>query len=334
MTSWAWTTRSRTGWCCSGPAAISRYKMIFPALAALERRGRLNVPVIGVARSGWTLKQFRARAADSVGEHGRPADRKALPALLARLRYVSGEYSKPATYAAIGARARAARAADVLPGDPAQPVSGRGPGARPLGLREGRPSRRREAVRARSRVGARAEPAPSTTCSTSRRSSASITTSARSRCRTCSCSASRIRSSSRSGTATTSRASRSRWPRRSASRGAGASTRRRARSATSSRTTCCRWSAVLAMEPPVATYPESVRDEKVKVFRADPAARARGISCAASTRATGRRPASRPIRPSRRSRRCACRSIPGAGTACRSSSARASGWRRRAPRCW
>ena len=79
-----------------GASGDLAYKMIFPALAALERRGRLNVPVIGVARSGWTLKQFRARAADSVGEHGRPADRKALPALLARLRYVSGEYSKPA----------------------------------------------------------------------------------------------------------------------------------------------------------------------------------------------------------------------------------------------
>ncbi len=85
-----------------GASGDLAYKMIFPALAALERRGRLSVPVIGVARTGWSLKQFRARAADSVGEHGRPADRKALPALLERLRYVSGEYHKPATYAAIG----------------------------------------------------------------------------------------------------------------------------------------------------------------------------------------------------------------------------------------
>ena len=54
----------------------SRLQDDLPALAALERRGRLNVPVMGVARSGWTLKQFRARAADSVGEHGRPADRE------------------------------------------------------------------------------------------------------------------------------------------------------------------------------------------------------------------------------------------------------------------
>jgi glucose-6-phosphate 1-dehydrogenase len=91
-----------------GASGDLAYKMIFPALAALERRGRLNVPVIGVARTGWSLKQFRARVADSVGEHGRPADRKALPALLERVRYVSGEYHKPATYAAIGRALRGA----------------------------------------------------------------------------------------------------------------------------------------------------------------------------------------------------------------------------------
>jgi glucose-6-phosphate 1-dehydrogenase len=84
-----------------GASGDLAYKMIFPALAALERRGRLNVPVVGVARSGWSLKQFRARVSDSVGEHGTAAHRKALPALLERLRYVSGEYHKPATYTAI-----------------------------------------------------------------------------------------------------------------------------------------------------------------------------------------------------------------------------------------
>jgi glucose-6-phosphate 1-dehydrogenase len=84
-----------------GASGDLAYKMIFPALAALERRGRLNVPVIGVARTKWSLKQFRARAQASVAEHGRPADRKALPGLLQRLRYVAGEYHEPATYAAI-----------------------------------------------------------------------------------------------------------------------------------------------------------------------------------------------------------------------------------------
>src|SRR5262245_35068731 len=91
-----------------GASGDLAYKMIFPALAALERRGRLNAPVIGVSRTPWSLKQFRARAAESVAEHGRPADRKALPALLAGLDYVSGEYHKPATYAAIHRQLRGA----------------------------------------------------------------------------------------------------------------------------------------------------------------------------------------------------------------------------------
>ena len=46
------------------------YKKIFPALQAMVRRGRLNVPVIGVARAGWTLDQLKARARDSVEKHG------------------------------------------------------------------------------------------------------------------------------------------------------------------------------------------------------------------------------------------------------------------------
>jgi glucose-6-phosphate 1-dehydrogenase len=46
------------------------YKKIFPSLQALLKRGRLSVPVIGVAKSGWTTDQLRARARDSVEKHG------------------------------------------------------------------------------------------------------------------------------------------------------------------------------------------------------------------------------------------------------------------------
>src|ERR1700719_473683 len=46
------------------------YKKIFPSLQAMVKRGRLNVPVIGVAKAGWDLDQFRARARDSVEKHG------------------------------------------------------------------------------------------------------------------------------------------------------------------------------------------------------------------------------------------------------------------------
>ncbi len=47
------------------------YKMIFPALQALIRRGRLESPIIGVAKSGWGLEQLRERARASLREHGR-----------------------------------------------------------------------------------------------------------------------------------------------------------------------------------------------------------------------------------------------------------------------
>ena len=46
------------------------YKQIFPALQSMIRHGRLDVPVIGVARSGWNLDQLRSRARDSLEEHG------------------------------------------------------------------------------------------------------------------------------------------------------------------------------------------------------------------------------------------------------------------------
>src|SRR5580658_4435431 len=46
------------------------YKKIFAALQAMVKRGHLNVPVIGVARGGWNLDRLRARAHDSLQEHG------------------------------------------------------------------------------------------------------------------------------------------------------------------------------------------------------------------------------------------------------------------------
>ena len=76
------------------------YKKIFPALQAMAKRGELDVPVIGVAKAGWTLDQLRARAEDSVEKHG-GLDRDAFGKLSARLRYVDGDYQDPATFAAL-----------------------------------------------------------------------------------------------------------------------------------------------------------------------------------------------------------------------------------------
>ena len=66
------------------------YKKIFPSLHAMAKRGNLNVPVIGVAKQGWNLDQFRARAADSIEKHG-TVDRAAFEKLSGLLRYVDGD---------------------------------------------------------------------------------------------------------------------------------------------------------------------------------------------------------------------------------------------------
>src|ERR671936_813031 len=76
------------------------YKKIFPALQAMARRGHLDVPVVGVAKSGWNLEQFRARARDSVEKHG-GLDAAAFKTLDGLLRYVDGDYRDPATFQAI-----------------------------------------------------------------------------------------------------------------------------------------------------------------------------------------------------------------------------------------
>jgi glucose-6-phosphate 1-dehydrogenase len=76
------------------------YKKIFPALQAMVKRGHLNVPVIGVARAGWTLDQLRARAQDSLEKHG-GVDPGAFEKLSKLLRYVDGDYQDPATFVAV-----------------------------------------------------------------------------------------------------------------------------------------------------------------------------------------------------------------------------------------
>jgi len=76
------------------------HKKIFPSLQAMLKRGHLDVPVIGVAKSGWNLDQFRARARDSLEKHG-GLDSAAFNKLCGLLRYVDGDYNDPATYQSI-----------------------------------------------------------------------------------------------------------------------------------------------------------------------------------------------------------------------------------------
>src|ERR1700685_1922986 len=76
------------------------YKKIFPALQAMLKRGHLNVPVIGVAKAGWTLDQFKARAHNSLEKHG-GVDAAAFEKLAGLLRYVDGGYQAPQTFNAL-----------------------------------------------------------------------------------------------------------------------------------------------------------------------------------------------------------------------------------------
>src|SRR5271154_256728 len=83
-----------------GASSDLAYKKIFPSLQAMVRRGHLNVPVIGVAKAGWTLDNLKARARDSVEKHG-GIDSAAFAKLSTLLHYVDGDYKDPTTFAAL-----------------------------------------------------------------------------------------------------------------------------------------------------------------------------------------------------------------------------------------
>jgi glucose-6-phosphate 1-dehydrogenase len=64
------------------------------------KRGHLDVPVIGVAKAGWTLDQLKARVRDSLEKHG-DFDAAAFDKLAGLLRYVDGDYADRTTFDAI-----------------------------------------------------------------------------------------------------------------------------------------------------------------------------------------------------------------------------------------
>jgi glucose-6-phosphate 1-dehydrogenase len=74
------------------------HKMIFPALQALVKSGRLDIPVIGVAKAGWGLDQLRARARDGLEKFGGGVDPAAFALLSERLLYVDGDYADARTF--------------------------------------------------------------------------------------------------------------------------------------------------------------------------------------------------------------------------------------------
>ena len=74
------------------------YKKIFPALYELVKKESLNVPVVGVAASQWTLAQLRERVTQAVSKSGKVDDENALSHLLSLLQYVQGDYNNLETF--------------------------------------------------------------------------------------------------------------------------------------------------------------------------------------------------------------------------------------------
>ena len=90
------------------------HKKIYPALQALSRDGELDMPVIGVARAGWTVDTLREHVRDSLGKAEQPFDQAAFERLSANLRYIDGDYKDPATFAALKRELDAAGASRPL----------------------------------------------------------------------------------------------------------------------------------------------------------------------------------------------------------------------------
>jgi glucose-6-phosphate 1-dehydrogenase len=78
------------------------YKKIFPALQAMMQHDGLDLPIIGVAHSGWNADKLRQRAHDSLVQAAKDdassVDEATFARLAARLQNVDGDYNDPATF--------------------------------------------------------------------------------------------------------------------------------------------------------------------------------------------------------------------------------------------
>ena len=94
----------------------------FPALVGLVERGVLDVPVVGVAKSGWGLDQFRDYARKSLELNKMDAGSLAATKMIGLLRYVDGDLDDDATYRAMSDAIGDGKRRPVLPGGPAPVV--------------------------------------------------------------------------------------------------------------------------------------------------------------------------------------------------------------------
>jgi glucose-6-phosphate 1-dehydrogenase len=74
------------------------HRKIFPSLYQLVRRGRLTIPVIGVAKAGWGRQQLIERLRDSIKQFVKDADPAVVERFVALIQYVDGDYSALETF--------------------------------------------------------------------------------------------------------------------------------------------------------------------------------------------------------------------------------------------
>jgi glucose-6-phosphate 1-dehydrogenase len=91
------STRESDAFVFFGATGDLAYKKIFPALYAMVHRSGLSIPIIGMARGGWTLDKLTQRARDSI-QHDGNFEAGCFEKLAAQLRYVDGDYSDPQTF--------------------------------------------------------------------------------------------------------------------------------------------------------------------------------------------------------------------------------------------
>ena len=77
-------------------------KMTFRSLYRLERRRLLDCPIIGVARAEWSVVTLRDHARRAVEDSGERIDEDVFHRFAERLSVVSGDYAEPKTYERLG----------------------------------------------------------------------------------------------------------------------------------------------------------------------------------------------------------------------------------------
>lgn len=85
-------------------------KKLYPALYHMADEGRLTIPVIGVASAGWNDEHLRSYAEESIRAHVTDPSHDVIAKLLSHLSLVDGDYRTPATFGQLAAAVKGASA--------------------------------------------------------------------------------------------------------------------------------------------------------------------------------------------------------------------------------